>query len=397
LKRGGFLLRTKWTDTDIHRQAYAANALAGRVITRIERSPSETLRRGGSILFRSLYVLITLIGLIGAAAAWAEEGLPEEDSDEEASSVIGRLHERISAGISETADRIDAFFGEERAEEETNRSHLKISLVRIRDERGVEIDHQVRLKIVLPRLQNRLQLVIEEEDDEDGSEEEEGGVGDFVRESRPGVVRSALRLILHATRTLNISLDGGIRVRIPPTVYARLRFRGSIALEEWVMRFTQTVRWEEAFEDLPYNWEAVSRLDVERPITANHFFRTSLQGAWFEGEHGYFVSQRFALVHLMSKRRALVYEWNTLARTGQIVKTENDTEGVVDPDTRFRIEETGFRLRYRQTVGWPWLFFEFDPELAFRRDFDRDTGFDGLWRFLVRLEVQFGDILYDES
>lgn len=210
-------------------------------------------------------------------------------------------------------------------------------------------------------------------------------------------VRSALRLILRATRNLNISLDGGVRVRIPPTVFARLRFRESVELEEWVVRFTQTIQWEEAFEDNPYQWETVSRLDVERPITSNHFFRTSLQGAWFEGEHGYFVSQRFALIHLLSKRRALIYEWNTLARTGQIVETENDTEIVVDPDARFRIEETGFRLRYRQTVGWPWLFFEFDPEMAFRRDFDRDTGFDGIWRFLVRVEVQFGDILYDKS
>lgn len=350
-------------------------------------------------MLQSFCVSIVLIGLIGAAAAWGEAGPPQEDSeeapDEGPVAAVGRIHERISHRITKTADRIDAFFGEERAEEEVNRSYLKISLTRISDEEGLEIDHQFRLKIVLPRLRERLQLVVEEDDDE--AEEGEGGLGDFMRGSRPGVVRSALRLVLHATRNLNISVDGGVRVRIPPTVYARLRLRESVELEDWAVRFTQTVRWEETFEDNPYHWEAVSRLDLERPISSDFFFRASLQGIWSEGEHGYFVGQRFSLVHLLSERRALAYEWNTLARTGQIVKTENDTEIVVDSDTRFRVEETAFRLRYRQTVGWPWLFFEFDPEMAFRRDFDRDAGFDGIWRFLVRLEVQFGGILYDES
>ncbi|MCG3111607.1 MAG: hypothetical protein MCM46_07250 [Candidatus Manganitrophus sp. SB1] len=359
------------------------------------------------ILLRSLCLSVALVGLLGAVAAWAEEGLPEGDSEEETATeqeatagAIDRVHEMVSSGITETADWIDAFFGEERAEEEINRSYLKIGLVRISDEDGMEINSEVRLKVVLPRLQERLQLVIEREGESEAfeSEGDVGGVQAPVRDSQTtDGVRSALRLILRATRNLNISLDGGVRVRIPPTVFARLRFRESVELEEWVVRFTQTIQWEEAFEDNPYQWETVSRLDVERPITSNHFFRTSLQGAWFEGEHGYFVSQRFALIHLLSKRRALIYEWNTLARAGQIVETENDTEIVVDPDTRFRIEETGFRLRYRQTVGWPWLFFEFDPEMAFRRDFDRDTGFDGIWRFLVRVEVQFGDILYDKS
>lgn len=390
------------TDTaaDLRRDARTGSALGDRgSIARLERSPDRILRRGRSFLLQSFCVSIVLIGLIGAAAAWGEAGPPQEDSeeapDEGPVAAVGRIHERISHRITKTADRIDAFFGEERAEEEVNRSYLKISLTRISDEEGLEIDHQFRLKIVLPRLRERLQLVVEEDDDE--AEEGEGGLGDFMRGSRPGVVRSALRLVLHATRNLNISVDGGVRVRIPPTVYARLRLRESVELEDWAVRFTQTVRWEETFEDNPYHWEAVSRLDLERPISSDFFFRASLQGIWSEGEHGYFVGQRFSLVHLLSERRALAYEWNTLARTGQIVKTENDTEIVVDSDTRFRVEETAFRLRYRQTVGWPWLFFEFDPEMAFRRDFDRDAGFDGIWRFLVRLEVQFGGILYDES
>jgi hypothetical protein len=88
----------------------------------------------------------------------------------------------------------------------------------------------------------------------------------------------------------------------------------------------------------------------------------------------------------------MAYEWNTLAQTGQLVHAENDTEIIVDPDGRFRVVETGVKVRYRQTIGWPWLFFETDVERAFRREVDLDTDFDGVWRLLLEFEVQFRDM-----
>jgi hypothetical protein len=198
--------------------------------------------------------------------------------------------------------------------------------------------------------------------------------------------------MLRSARDVNVYLDAGVRVRVHPTVFTRLRFRRSVELDQWAVRFIQSVKWEEAFADNPYQWEVISRLDFDRPMTPEYFFRTSLQGAWYEGRHGYFVTQGFSLVHQISERRVLVYEWNTSARTGQLVKTENNTEMIVDPDTRFRIDETGVKVRYRQSIGWPWLFFESAAERAFRRDLDLDSDFDGVWRFLVKLEVQFRDM-----
>lgn len=311
-----------------------------------------------------------------------------------AAGAIEHVHALISSRITDTADRIDAFFGDDRIHEESNRSHLKLAVLRISDEDGLEVERQFRLKIVLPRLQRRLQLVISGEDEEDTLETDgiEVGAQPLATDSVANDVTSALRLMLRATRELNISLDAGVRVRLHPTVFARARFRNTIEFEHWALRFTQNVKWEEQFSESPYQWEEISRLELERPLPPRFFFRTSLQGAWYEGRHGYFVNQGFALVQRISRHRALVYEWNTKARTGRTVETVDDVEVVVDPDRRFRIEETGPKLRYRQTLGWPWIFFEADAERAFRRDLDAHNDFDGVWRFQVRLELQFREL-----
>ena len=363
-----------------------------------------------SIALRSLSISVALIGLIDAGeipsrAAWAQDDRPEETTPSTAeepepeappeAGAIDRAHAMISSGITDTADRIDAFLGDDRIQDESNRSNLKLAVLRISDENGLEIIRDFKLKIVLPRLQRRLQLVIARENDPveaPDSQSAEKGVEEVLPGTPSGDLTSAIRLMLRATRDINIHIDTGIRFRIHPTVFSRIRYRRSVELDRWALRFTQSVKWEEEFAENPYHWEAISRLDLERPIIPDYFFRTSLQGAWFEGRHGYFVNQGFALVHRISEHRVLVYEWNTAARTGMIVKIENDTEIVVDPDKRFRVEETGPKLRYRQTLGRPWFFIEADAERAFRRDLDPDSDFDSVWRFLVKLEVQFRDM-----
>jgi hypothetical protein len=368
---------------------------------------NSNIRRWVWIALRSLTVSVALIGLINAGgipsrAAWAEVNLPGETPPSTAEEpehepppepgVIDRTHTMISSGITDTADWIDAFLGNDRIQDESNRSNLRLAVLRISDENGLEIKPDFKLKIVLPGLQKRIHLVIAREDDpEDEPPSQSAKVG--VAEVLPGTPRndltSAIRLMLRTARDINIYIEGGIRFRIHPLVFSRARYRQSVELDRWVFRFTQSVKWEEVFWDNSYHWEVISRLDFERPITPAFFFRTSLQGAWFEGQHGYFVNQGFGLVHQISKHRVLVYEWNTAARTGLIVNTKNNTGMLADQDKRFRIYETGPKLRYRQTLGRPWFFIEASAERAFRRDLDQDSHFDSVWRFLVKLEIQF--------
>ncbi|HEY4486101.1 MAG TPA: hypothetical protein VI702_07275 [Nitrospiria bacterium] len=359
---------------------------------------------------RSLAVTAAVIGLIGAVgmpsrSAWAQVNLPEEtppsaveapeDEPPPRPGFIDRTHSLISSGITGTADRIDAFFGDDRILVESNRSNLKIALLRIKDENGLDVKPDFKLKIVLPRLQRRLHLVIGREDDPEeevqlpGAEKEFGPV---VAGTPRGNLTSALRLMLRSAREINVFIEAGVRFRVHPLVFSRIRYRRIVELDRWVLRFTQSVKWEEVFLDNSYHWQEISQVNFERRITPDYFFRATLQGAWYEGLHGYFVNQGFALVHTINERQLLVYEWNTAARTGLGVKNENDTLIVADPEKRFRVEETGPKLRFRQTLGWPWFFVETSAERAYRRDLDPGADFDGVWRFVVKLEVQFLDL-----
>lgn len=360
-----------------------------------------------TIVLQSLCAAVALTGLTEMAlapapVAWAQDDRPADSAPpaEEtpkrngAVAAIGRAHEMISSRITETADRLDTFLGKPRVLEESNRSYLKVALLRISDEDGMDVAREFKVKIVLPRLQDRIHLIITQENDEEEISPEAGTA--FARDLTTGTpsrdLTSALRLMLRSARDLNIYIDAGVRVRVHPTVFSRIRYRRSAELGRWALRFTQSVKWEEQFQEHPSQWETISRLDFDRPIPPKFFFRASLQGAWYEGRHGYFVTQGFSLVHQVSERRALVYEWNTLARTGQLVRTKNNTDIIMDPDGRFRIEETGFKIQYRQTVGWPWFFFEADAERAFRRDLGPDLDLDSFWRSLVKIEAQFRDL-----
>lgn len=343
-----------------------------------------------------MVIVVTHAAGVFSRAAWAQPDRAEQPRPSEesagAAGVIDRAHELISSGITDTADRIDAFLGDERMYEEANRSSLTVAVLRVTDETGMEVNGRIRLKIVLPKLQRRLHLVIAEDDEIEGPsgpDEGDAGIGPLVTKSSRGDLTSALRLLLRATQEYHVYVDGGVRVRTDPTVFARLRYRRSAEWTHWAARFTQGVKWEEAFAGHPFHWEAMSRFDVERPLASAFFFRTSLQGTWTEGRHGYVVDQGFSLVQRITPQRGLLYQWNTAAQTGRGFKTENTIEVMVDPDRRFRVVETGGTIRYRQSVWRPWLFVEAGPELAFRRDLDSDSRFDGIWRYLVKIEAQF--------
>jgi hypothetical protein len=53
----------------------------------------------------------------------------------------------ISSRLTDTADRLDAFFGEPRIQEESNRGYLNVAVQGIRDEHGGEVATESRLKI----------------------------------------------------------------------------------------------------------------------------------------------------------------------------------------------------------------------------------------------------------
>lgn len=307
------------------------------------------------------------------------------EESEETPSLIDTTQKAITKKLRQTADRLDSFFGDERIEEESKKTDLTISLsVLAKQNEDLRIHGRAKLKLGLPNLQNRLQIIISREQEADRELDE------LLQVQQPAIIEeaettdwsSSFRLVLKSTRRLNINIDVGIRFSFPLVPFSKARYRKNFDVGLWDIRFTQRLA---IYQDT--GWEESTRLDFERTLGENYFFRASSTGSWFEEEHGYFVTQQFAVTQRISRYRFFLYEWTTSTRTGKEKTEENSTE-VKEKISDLRVVETFFGIRYRQTLYWKWLFGEISPGVGFPRDRDyKATASVGF-----KIEIQFRDL-----
>jgi hypothetical protein len=292
-----------------------------------------------------------------SSSAPQEEGMADE------------VHAGVSQSILATAEWLDSFFDDRRIEAEANRSRLKLSFTGFAEEGELlGFDFKFRLRLAFPRMQDKLNLIISGDPDDDLSFDDEAqrNIRARVEEGQTEGGVAALQYFIKAARDRNISFQTGLRLNgITPVMFLGPRYRQSIALNSWTMRFTQRIRW---FTDK--GWDSNTRFDLERPLSEQFFFRATTEGNWTQDESGYFYNYRMLLAQPLSESRSLVYEWNNFFQT--------------EPDNR--LQETNLRIRYRQNIWRKWLFFEVAPQAAFLkdRDFNISPG------IIFRLDMLFG-------
>ena len=290
--------------------------------------------------------------------------LQEED-------MVDEVHAGVSQGVLATAEWLDSFFDDRRVEGEANKSRLKLNFTGFAEEGELlGYDFKFRLRLAFPRTEDKLNLIIsgDPEDDFSFDDESQRNIRARFEEGETDGGIAALQYFIKAARDRNISLKAGLRFKdITPVLFVGPRYRRSIALNDWTLRFTQRIRW---FTDR--GWDSSTRFDLERPLSERFFFRTTTEGIWKQEESGYFYNYRMLLFQPLSEKRSLSYEWNNFFQT--------------HPDNR--LQETNLRLRYRQNIWRKWLFFDVAPQAAFLkdRDFNISPG------IIFRLEMIFGYI-----
>lgn len=146
--------------------------------------------------------------------------------------------------------------------------------------------------------------------------------------------------------------------------YIGPRYRYLLPLGIWTARFTENVVWE-----AHRGWESRTRIDMERPLPQDLFFRSSTEGVWTEGVTGYLYSVSFLLRQPLDRRRAIQYEWNNLFQTRPVDA----------------LTEVQLIFRYRQEVWRRWLFLEIAPQYRF----PRDRSFEATPGIMIKLEMVF--------
>lgn len=308
-----------------------------------------------------LHALVFLLAFPGQAAAGeADTGEPGR---------IERFHRRISADVVRLADRIDAFLGDDRIGEESRRSYIRLRTDADHDgaDGSTTVGANVNARVHLPGARRLLSLVFAGDGDEDegpAARDDDDEVAGLRGDAEGSV---AVRYHPRHRPAGAFSLDFGARrkeggYRVFTRVRARRAFGGTAG---WAGRLSNKLY----YFDGP-GFENQLRLDFERPLGRHWLFRAQSEIEWFENEDGVFPEQHFILVHQPGPGRVMAWEWRNFFSTRPVT----------------RLDESQFRVRYRQNLDWNWLFLEARPILAFPHDSD----YEATWRFRLRLEAYFG-------
>lgn len=278
------------------------------------------------------------------------------------------LYDQVSGSVASTAAWLDSFFYDENYLAEENRTRLRLSLRTFTESgEGTEFKVKVSLRLSLPQLENRLQLFVSNKPDDIDTTDSAIPSPEDRDEDRSLAV--GLRYYAKETEKHNLSLSGGLRYRDDsPVAYVQPRYRYFKSLSHWDLRFIEKLSW---YTDTGF--ESRSDLQLERLFSQRLFFRTLTRLDWYEEEDGVFPQLSFLLRRPLDENRVLAFQMDNYFET--------------EPDPGLdEWESTVFRFAYRRRVWRKWLWFEIEPQVAFRRD-DDYSATPGL---RLKLEGDFG-------
>lgn len=285
---------------------------------------------------------------------------------------VDDTHDYLSRGVENAAQNLDVFFGGERVLEESTGS-----LLRIRGwwftQRGdtPEFKFNARLKLVLPKTQERLHFELSSDPAPEETEEQQGlSETDLSHLKTVEDFFAGLKAVFFDTDQWHADMRAGVRLKFPVDPYLRAFVRRTDHLGSWKLRFQQEGYW--------YNssgYGARTTLYFDRPLEDTLLFRLASTATWEEETLAWSLGEALEFFRRLDEADALAY------RTG----VRWGTRPVTRPEQYF-LDFTWRRLLYSD-----WLFLDVRPGMTWRRErqFRPDPG------FLLRLEAFFGQSTAD--
>lgn len=332
-------------------------------------------------IFRELSCLALTLTLLNTTAYSQETGNSSSETesnapaDTEAADTADKIQKGLTNLVLQSANSVDNFFSTERHTwgDNATRVTLRGNFDWV-DKADWEFRPEIRLFLALPGLGDRFRIVANDDDD-DGA----GGGGGQGDENDSNL---ALRFVGKVSNKYGISFDLGLSTRGDPSLqgFARANlFRNWKLTKTWDGRAENRLYW---YTDS--GWRNDFRWFFEHRINENFFFRSRTRFDYLEDRNSeWYPEQRFTLFQQISKRSALAYElaYEQIAAEDS-PWNQDEVQVVADRYTHYYA-----RLRFRQNIGYPWLFYEVWPTAAWAEEQDYD--FVPAIRF--RLEMVLGD------
>jgi hypothetical protein len=283
---------------------------------------------------------------------------------------LTQAHGYVSRNVESLARKIDTFFGAERAFEESSGTYLRArGSIIYRKSGDLDFDGNVRAKLDLPNLKEKLSLVIESDADDNLTQKEQitTGTPKLADTFDNRKAAASLQYVVREERFWDLRLQPGIKLHWPPETFLRLRLRRSQPLsEKWLSRVTLTPGWYD-----PRGWELRLRHEFDRDAGGGSLFRVASEATWLlKEDRNLGLLQSFAYAHPLGNRVQMAYE------TGVTFET----------DPTFWDTAYFSSIRYRRNIHRGWVFLELKPQVLFERDND----FKPDPSFALSLEIVFG-------
>jgi hypothetical protein len=304
----------------------------------------------------------------GTAAPAAEPSVLGPVLEPIATEIADTTHEFVSTQLESWARRLDSFFGGDRALEESTGSYLRVrGWWYGQGEQIPEKSFDARLRLVLPRTQEKLRIEIESDPRSEQPEEDRSQIETLATtvETREDFI-AGLRAILLETVDWRANITGGVRLKFPLDPYVRGSLRRRQEMGEWTLKVEQTAFW---FSSDGFGARTSAVLD--RPVSDPMLLRSVSSALWTEEDVFWTLSESLSLFQPVYEDIALSYRAGVVWFSDPVV----------------RPEEYSVDITYRQRVFSSWLFFDFRPGMRW----PRENGFAPTPGLFLRLEAFFGE------
>lgn len=275
---------------------------------------------------------------------------------------LDRWQDNLTDSLDYTARQLDSFFALEGSDEYKNaRAEGRISVgwePRSRD--LAETDVRFRIRVKLPALQNRVDLLLSDNEDYDQE--------DTIKAAREPAFRRgdrttlALRFKQEPDSHLSYRIGAGRRDQL----YAKTRFEDMVAFNSSLaMRYDAELYYytrDRLGAELGTSFQYITPKDNVMRFNNRFYFRDETNDWLWRHELQY--------LQPLDQQSAAIYSFFT--------------EGLSQPN--YRIEEVYTSIRWRTNPHREWLFYEVEPFVVWLRDED----FKPSYGLALRVEVYYG-------
>ena len=278
---------------------------------------------------------------------------------------LDTMHQSIASSVNSSALWFDDFFAlEELVEPQEAYGEARIRLgwePRSRD--LSEFETRFKLRVKLPNLKNRVDLVVSDYDNDNDRPDNDilaSGNNDFVEQNR-------FSLALRWRRSPESGLSHRIGVGRRLQVFAKSRYRNSHALSNQTILRWETSAYLYSGDGLgaDFSWQ------LDYNVTDHSIFRSNNNYYYRNRSNDWLWQHSVQKLTQFNEKNALI--------AGVYF------EGLSRPN--YRLEEYLVSLRWRKNTLRKWLFYEVEPFVLWRRD----EQFSASYGIALRLEGYFGD------